>query len=368
MKKKIVLVITGVILLISVVGFMVFLKKDNAVTLKESNFIFEYGDKVPFEVGYYVKSTEEDIIEKAEIKFQDDIVEIKDDEMKSIDSDYLEVGKYELNIEYENKQYDFTIEVKDTTKPEFVTFQEEIIMEQNALDVDLKKFYEATDLSGTTIEIESEFDVTKVGEYKAIVKAIDTYENINQQETIIKVIPYDDIEKYEITKTIDGTEYKSQKRIDKENKKEDTTSNQQANTSSKKPTTSNNNSGSSKKEPTTTTPAATYRKDISDSYVKQINEYRIANGRTELPVTSEAQAVADQRAKEIVTDFSHDGAVYAFGENIGKGGIGTDFVALWKNSFGHNNTLLREQNTCMAVSVYQVDGMWYAVAVFRLDY
>ena len=218
MKKKIILVIIGVILL-SVVGFMVFLKKDNALTLKESNFIFEYGDKVPFEIRYYVKNTEEEIINNAKIKFQDDIVEIKDDEMKSIDSDYLEVGKYELNIEYENKQYNFTIEVKDTTKPEFVVLQEEIIMEQNALDVDLKKFYEATDLSETTIEIESEFDVTKVGEYKAIVKAIDTYENINQQETIIKVIPYDDIEKYEITKTIDGTEYKSQKRIDAENSK-----------------------------------------------------------------------------------------------------------------------------------------------------
>lgn len=380
MKKKHILIIIGVVLIASLLGVIVTFKNSNTLSLKESNFIFEFGDKVPFEVSYYIKSTNEDVIKNSKIRFQYDyIIEVKDNEIKSISSDYLKVGIYELYIEYKNKQYNFNIEVKDTTKPEFVDFKDEIIIEQNSLDVDLTSFYEVTDLNSTTIVIESDYDVSQVGEYKAIVKATDFYNNVNQKEAIIKVISYDDISKYEITKTIDNIEYKSKKRIDEENKKQEATVTKENNTdkspstpsSNNNNTTSNkntNNSNSTKKENNNTVASATYRQDISDSIVKKINEYRKANGRSELPVTSETQAVANQRAKEIVTNPSHDGSVYGFGENIGGGGIGTDFFELWKNSFAHNNTLLREQNTTIAVSIYQVDGMWYAVAVFKLDY
>lgn len=380
MKKRRIIIILGVILFISLCVIGIVYKNNDTLKLKESNFIFEFGDKVPFESSFYLKSTNQDIIKNSKIRFMYDyFVEVKDNEIKSLNSDYLKVGFYEMYIDYKDQKYKFNIEVKDTTKPEFVDFKEEIIIEQNALNVDLSNFYEATDLNSTTILIESDFDVSEVGEYKAIIKATDYYKNENQKESIIKVIPYEDIEKYDITKTVDDVEYKSQKRIDEENKKKEvaltkpSNANTNSNTSSSKNnnTTSNNNtnnSNSTKKETNNTVASATYRQDISDNLVKKINEYRKANGKSELPVTSETQAIANQRAKEIVTNPSHDGSVYGFGENIGGGGIGTDFFELWKNSFAHNNTLLRDQNTTIAVSIYQVDGMWYAVAAFKLDY
>ena len=114
--------------------------------------------------------------------------------------------------------------------------------------------------------------------------------------------------------------------------------------------------------------SATYRTDISDQLVKTINEYRISMGLPGLPVTTEAQIEADRRAKEIVSNFSHDGSSNGFGENIGMGEINTDFFTLWKNSFSHNNAMLREQNTAIAVSIYQEGNMWYAVTVFRMNY
>ena len=73
------------------------------------------------------------------------------------------------------------------------------------------------------------------------------------------------------------------------------------------------------------------------------------------------------RAKQIVSNYSHN-ASYGFGENIGYGTAGGNFFEAWKNSPTHRETMLRNENTAMAVSVYEKNGMWYAVASFRMNY
>ena len=65
--------------------------------------------------------------------------------------------------------------MKDTPAPNFNDFMDEIIIEQNAVNVDLLKYYEASDLSSLTISIESDYDIEKTGEYKAIIKAKDVH-------------------------------------------------------------------------------------------------------------------------------------------------------------------------------------------------
>lgn len=127
---------------------------------------------------------------------------------------------------------------------------------------------------------------------------------------------------------------------------------------------SSNNTTTTKPE----TPSARYRKDVSDSYIVKINAYRKANGMNELPVTAEAQAEADKRAKELSTYYSHDGAGYGFGEIIGNGSIGVDFITAWKNSPSHNATMLRDHTVAMAASVYEYNNYWYAIVSFRMDY
>ena len=135
----------------------------------------------------------------------------------------------------------------------------------------------------------------------------------------------------------------------------------QTNTSKNNNTNSNNSNDTNQK-------LERYRKDISDMYVRQINEYRIAKGLAELPVTIESQNEADRRAKEIVNNYSHDGSGYGFGENIGDGSICSDFFTAWKNSPTHNAAMLREENRAIAASVYEANNKWYAVVVFRMNY
>ncbi len=127
----------------------------------------------------------------------------------------------------------------------------------------------------------------------------------------------------------------------------------------------NNNSSNQNKKPVS---SDGYKKSVADSYITQINNYRKENGLLELPVTSEAQAEADRRAKELVSNYSHDGAGYGFGEIIGNGGVNSDFITAWKNSPSHNASMLREQNVAMAASVYEYNNHWYAVVSFRMNY
>ena len=381
MKKRNILIIVILVTLLSA-SIYLFIQQKNKITLKESNFIFEFGDKVPFEVEYYLKDKNKDKISNSKIRFENnDMFDTSNNEIKTVDSKYLDVGKYKMYIEYKKNKYYFNVEVKDTTAPIFNSFIEEIIIEQNAVNVDLLKFYEVLDLSNSTINIESDFDIEKIGEYKAIIKAKDQYNNIVSKDAVIKVISFDDLKNTEVTKCLDGSIFKSEKRIESEKKKIETNQSSSINNTTPKieiidnnknsdnsKNESNNNSSNSSVNDAPTIVNATYRTDISNEIVNKINEYRKNNGQTVLPITSEAQAEADRRAKEIVTNPTHEGSSYGFGENIGGGGIGTDFFTLWKESFSHNNAMLREQNTAIAVSIYQYNNQWYAVAVFRMNY
>lgn len=366
MKKKI-CVVAGVLLLLGIIISIVIFNKQT-LKLKENVFTFELGDKVSFTPKDFLdEATSKKIKENAELKFKNEyLVSIDNNELKTIDSDYLKVGIYEILLNYEEKTVSFEIKVEDTTPPEFIDFKEEIVLEQNAKDVDLTTFYDAEDLSGVSIVVESDYDITKIGEYNATIKAVDSYKNVLSKQAKIKIISNEDITESNLTKNLQGTIYKSQQRIDNENKPEESHSIISTNeTAINKNTQSTNSQNQNDNKPQESVP--TYRRDIANQYISRINAFRKENGCSELPVTEETQREADMRAKQISTNFGHN-ASYGFGENIGNNVVGYDFVEAWKNSWSHKNAMLREQNTAMAVSIYEVDGMWYAVVSFRMNY
>ncbi len=378
MKKKVIIGITVVITLLAVLGGIILFKNQNTLKVKETVFTFEMGEKVPFESKYYLsESTSKEVIDASEIKFKNAYsLDLNNNELKTEGMNYLNAGTYDVIISYKNKSVSFAIKVEDTTKPEFVDFKDEIVLEQNSLNVDLTKFFEAKDLTDVTIVVGSDYDLSKVGEYPVTINATDQFNNTVSKESKIKVISYEDIKDNELTSDLEGNIYKSQKRIDEENKPKEQhnsagTNNQSNNTSTTKPKTPATNSSTNNNSNNTSTnnnvSAATYRRDIASQYVNRINAYRAENGLPALQVTDEAQKEADMRAKQIVDKYGHNSS-YGFGENIGKNVAGFDFVEAWKNSWSHKNAMLREQNTAMAVSIYEKDGWWYAVTSFKMNY
>ena len=372
MKKNYkILLIISLIVVISLVGVILIFNKKDKIILKNNEFVFEYGEKVCADIKCYIEDADST---KDINNYKLDIgkLVIKDNNLICNDSDYLEIGEYNLTIKHNKESANFKIIVKDTTSPEFVDYKDVITLEQNSIDVDINSFFEVVDLADTSISIDGKYDLTMLGEYKVTVVAIDKYNNKTTKDLIIKIVDLEEAKKEGvISKNLDGKIYKSAAMIEYEKKQEEQKTISQKPSSRKTTSSSNstqNKTSSSNSNSNNNTASSRYRKDISDSYVAQINAYRSSQGLSVLPVTSEAQAEADRRAKEIVTNPSHDGSSYGFGENIGGGGIGTNFFELWMNSHAHYNAIIREQNVAIAASVYETNGMWYAVVVFRMNY
>lgn len=326
-NKKKTIIIISLITIIFLVGLILIFHKEEKIELKQESFIFEYGDDIINDVSYYLK----DANSTKNIKDYKLINNLK----KNSETGLIEPDEYTITIKYKKQEETFKVIIKDTKAPIFTKYEDKISLIQDSEDVDLTKYFIADDLSDMILSVEGSFDISKVGEYNLKMIATDKSGNKTKKDFIVEVK-----EKEKIPST-------------------PPVSNNSKNTSNTNP------SGNSKDVPKI---VERYRKDISDSYVRQINEYRKSKGLDELPVTTEAQTEADRRAKEIVDNYSHDGSGYGFGENIGDGSIGSDFFTAWKNSPTHNATMLREQNRAIAVSVYEANNKWYAVAVFRMNY
>lgn len=346
MKKRVVLIIISLIVVFLVGLLFIMHKESNTIILKNDVFTYELGEDISADVSYYLKDADstKNINEYKIVTDDFDIV----DKTLVINKDVEKVGNYNINIVYKKLSKKVIIKIVDTTSPEFTTFEENIKIEQTSEEVDLINNFKATDLSEAKITIEGEYDLTKEGNYEINVIATDSSGNKSEKKSTITVYKKEVIKETPVIK--------QESNNNKPSKKEETN-----------PST-NNNTSNNTPAPQPETPSPRYRKDISDTYITQINAYRKANGLNELPVTSEAQAEADRRAKELSTYYSHDGVGYGFGEIIGNGSIGVDFIAAWKNSPSHNATMLRDHTVAMAASVYEYNNKWYTIVSFRMDY
>jgi len=343
MKKRVVLIIISLIVVFLVGLLFIMHKESNTIILKNDVFTYELGEDISADVSYYLKDADstKNINEYKIVTDDFDIV----DKTLVINKDVEKVGNYNINIVYKKLSKKVIIKIVDTTSPEFTTFEENIKIEQTSEEVDLMKNFKASDLSVVKITIEGEYDLTKEGDYEINVVATDSSENKTEKKSTITVYKKEVVKETSVAKQESNSNTSS--------KKEET-----------KPSINNNTTPAPQPE----TPSPRYRKDISDTYITQINAYRKTNGLNELPVTAEAQAEADRRAKELSTYYSHDGAGYGFGEIIGNGTIGADFITAWKNSPSHNATMLRDHTIAMAASVYECNNKWYTIVSFRMDY
>lgn len=341
MKNKFkILMFILIILIVFLIVFLYIRKNSDKIILKQTEFVYELGDAISSDMSYYIENI--DTIKnnkKYDIASED--LKIKNGNFVTKDDSIVPVGTYTIKISIRKNTKQFLIKVVDTTSPKFVKSKDIIEVEEGNNSFDLKSLFEVEDYSDVTLQIQGSYDISIPSDYNLTIEAKDKFGNTSSFNFVLKVL----------------------KKIEEQ----ENTSN---NNSVQKPSNnaSGNNQTNNPKEDYTPTSSNGYKKSVSDSYVVQINNYRKSNGLSELPVTAEAQAEADRRAKELVTNYSHSGSGYGFGEIIGYGDVGGDFITAWKNSPSHNATILREQSTAIAASVYQSNGVWYAVVVFRMNY
>lgn len=339
MRKKVIII--GILIIsVFLIGLICIIHKNtNKIILKNDIFIYELGEEISADVSDYLKDTDS-IKNIKDYKISSNELTIINNKFASKESGFVSVGAYNVNIINKKENATFVIKVVDTTPPEFIKFEEKLQYEQGTDISNLESNFEATDLTTVKVIVEGEYDSNEIGEYELKIIAIDENNNVNSKNSLIKIIPK------------------------KESIITDNSSNE---TSSSNNNLNSNNTGNSQSASSSAS-SPRFRKDISDQYIVKLNEYRRSKGLSELQVTTEVQVEADRRAKEIYTNYSHDGVAYGFGENIGEGSVGVDFFVAWKNSPSHNATMLREQNVAVAASIYEIDNHWYAVMSFKMNY
>lgn len=380
-----------VVLIVAIIcGTVYFMNQDkDKLIIKSETITMELGEEVKLKPSNFLS----DEMEKQDVNatvLKTDLMTDKEkytfDEKKltviSKDKKYLEVGKYEINLRLNDEKAKVTLEVKDTTKPTFKDLKKEIKVEQNAKDVDFTKYFKVEDLSKVTVKVDAKkVDLSKTGEYALTVTATDEYKNKAKVEVKVIVVSLEEAEKGNVSEMTDGTKPQSEALTQKqEEQKHEETNNTGSNTSNgntgnvgSNGNTGGNNGGTSQQPQKPAQPI--YRTDISNRIVAQINAYRNQLGLVSISTSSYAQQVADKRAKELVDNYSHSGAIER--ENIGHGPIGSDFFTAWKNSPAHNSNMIAGnlldanlQDTgipawsSIAVSVVEYNGEWYAVTVF----
>lgn len=184
----------GIAVLIGIFGLTQLNQAKLHVQSKEK--VIELGDTVSLSAKEFLKKdTPKKVLKEVSVKsdLKTDSEKYTYDKEKetvtSKDKDFLDVGKYEVELSLDKEKETVNLEVKDTTPPKFKDFKEEIKIEQNAENVKLEDYFKADDLSETTIKVEDKgLDVSKVGSYEINVIATDKYDNKEEKESKVTVV------------------------------------------------------------------------------------------------------------------------------------------------------------------------------------
>lgn len=351
--------------------------------VKNEQVVYEYGEDILIDPEDYLDEVDEEIVDQIEIVTEDENVSIEDQKLVLFDEEgnkkeYVDVGEYNLKLVYENEEKEVKVVVEDTTPPEFVDFLDEIKIEQNALNVDLNKFFKCEDLSGCTFTLQDEVNLSELGEYELEVLAKDDYDNERSAVSKVIVVSLDEALAGNVTPDLEGTVYQSEALVAKKQElAEASKNNNSSGNTTQKPNTSK--SGNSSQNQNNSNTSSGYVDSYANEVLTLVNEQRSQAGLGALSWDSNLASAANVRAKEIVSSFSHtrpdgsacftavvnDGSYMTLGENIAYGYTGASSVMNgWMNSEGHRANILNGSFTKLGVSCYYENGTYYWVQIF----
>lgn len=212
---KVVLII--IILICVLLGSLFVLQKvKNANNSPVSSLNIETKQNVVFEAGSPVDlSAKNFVVSKKDAKK----VEISSDLMSDTDrytydenthqvvskgKNYLAAGNYTVTISYDGDSEDVNFRVKDTKAPDFVGFKSDLYVDQGAQDVDLSKYFFATDLDeAANVSVDGDVNYSELGDYTIKVTASDASGNKTEQDCTVHIIDPDSLETYSCM--IDGS-------------------------------------------------------------------------------------------------------------------------------------------------------------------
>lgn len=187
--KVITIIISLAILGVAIFAVYTVTTPTNKLKLKEEAFVFEYGYSYSYDKSSYIDADKE-VLDKTIVMINGEDIDNPPTYDLSEEQwlDIYDVGTYKGVATYEDEKVEFIVEIKDTTKPEFISFHNEITVKVNDENVEFESYFYAGDLSDVTLSVDtSDVDLSKVGSYEITVVAEDVHGNKTEKTSKITV-------------------------------------------------------------------------------------------------------------------------------------------------------------------------------------
>lgn len=185
LKKK---EIYYILFFVVVIGTVFVIYQRSQICLKSDGIVrIEVGETYSqraqdyLDLTFYFPFEKENISKTAELHFE---------ELKYIDKEekLLDVGDYKGVLRYQEKDYQITLQIVDTTSPT-IEIQNEIPYNQKNFQIlDYVKVSDNSQKECQVEVVEHNIDIHKIGEYHITVSAIDAYGNQSKKESTLKVV------------------------------------------------------------------------------------------------------------------------------------------------------------------------------------
>lgn len=187
-KKVLIGGLVGVVVIIAVAIFMIMNSKN--LVLKAEEVQVEFGENISLEASTYLdeEKVDKDIIAKTTVTT--DAPKQSNLSNNSV-KDCPPVGEYTVTLKYSDETAEVKVKVVDTTKPKFTKYKDAVGVTKDC-NPDMDRIvaeFQANDLSEVKIIVDdSQVDYSKVGKYKATVKATDKYNNEETRELTFEIV------------------------------------------------------------------------------------------------------------------------------------------------------------------------------------
>ena len=187
-KKVLIGGLVGVVVIIAVAIFMIMNSKN--LVLKAEEVQVEFGENISLEASTYLdeEKVDKDIIAKTTVTT--DAPKQSNLSNNSV-KDCPPVGEYTVTLKYSDETAEVKVKVVDTTKPKFTKYKDAVGVTKDC-NPDMDRIvaeFQANDLSEVKIKVDdSQVDYSKVGKYKATVKATDKYNNEETRELTFEIV------------------------------------------------------------------------------------------------------------------------------------------------------------------------------------
>lgn len=146
------------------------------IQLQKHTFTIELGKDVYANPALYVKEGSNYDTSDMSIQAVSNGIRKKDNRFITGGEDYLVVGEYDFKLVDGSNEYPFKIKIKDTKPPTINSVPSEISVAKETI-IDWSKYVDASDLSGVSFSVNTNFSTAESGQVDIILKITDRFGN-----------------------------------------------------------------------------------------------------------------------------------------------------------------------------------------------